>query len=753
MTATRRLAALMFTDIVGYSAMTFEDEQLSRKLVKEHREIVRECLKKFNGREHQTMGDGFFVEFASAIEAVRCAVEIQTLLRDRSTRVASSHQIQVRIGIHLGDITEDEKDMYGNSINIAARVEPMAPAGGICITRQVHEQVDGKIDGLKFKKLGHKPLKNIKSGAEVFLVQLPWTVATSSKSKFKSFDYRVKAVAFALAVCCLVPATVSIYAPKTTSYYRGPASVSASRVPLNQGWTYQLPGRDFLAYDTAATWNYGDKIQGPYVLKKTFSVPDSYEHPAIVLGLITDSHRAFINGHFIGGSETFGNLAFYSFDKRLLKTTENTLTIEGRTKASLNPGLTVLPEVGAFLAEDTEVQNAVFKNQLRYQILRNIYFTLALVFSILCFAYAYLRKAKPIYYYSAFLLLLGALHLSYYNPWFTTSFNYPFIRFVKLLSLILTSFTLCSGVLHMSRKGRQEMVNNILAIAVTLILAVTTLFPAHTAEQFMKLYNFTLMATAAYTLGWLMTRSSGAFKTKNPFAIAFVYFGIINLISLVISLKQGVVSNQVPSWIRTLMMDTSLLTPFLFSLFLAVAFTWDYVRSSRAAEAKKQKDEFILELLHSVNKTTDTYTIISEILDRACKFLEAERSTLYIFEKTENGTGLKANHAVGNFTHFTVRQRLLPKQGVIAHVLQTKEALLLTDIHQDLRFKTMTHETYRTGTCMVLPLKRAGRLMGVLTFADKSGVEPFTQSDFNLALELAAAVSLLQDNLQSKLAA
>ena len=137
----RKLVAIMFTDMVGYSALAQRDERLAVELLEEHRAFMRPAFLKHQGQEVKTIGDGFLVEFASAVAAVNCAVELQEALARRNLDAAAERQLQVRIGIHLGDVLRHEDDIVGDGVNIAARIEPLADPGGIAITRQVFDQV------------------------------------------------------------------------------------------------------------------------------------------------------------------------------------------------------------------------------------------------------------------------------------------------------------------------------------------------------------------------------------------------------------------------------------------------------------------------------------------------------------------------------------------------------------------------------------------------------------------------------------
>ncbi|MBI3768716.1 MAG: tetratricopeptide repeat protein [Deltaproteobacteria bacterium] len=172
--AERKLAAIMFTDMVGYSALAQRNEALALDLLAEHQRQLRAVFLQHGGREIKAIGDGFLVELASALQAVRCAVAIQTALVERNASAASERRIQVRISLHLGDVEIRDGDVFGDGVNIAARVEPLAEAGGICITGPVFDQIRNKIDE-PLVRLGQPELKNIQVPIDVYRVVLPWT--------------------------------------------------------------------------------------------------------------------------------------------------------------------------------------------------------------------------------------------------------------------------------------------------------------------------------------------------------------------------------------------------------------------------------------------------------------------------------------------------------------------------------------------------------------------------------------------------
>lgn len=170
----RKLAAIMFTDMVGYSSIAQQNESLALALLDEQRQLLRSLFPAFGGREIETAGDAFFVEFASALNAVECAVEIQKQLHARNETAPQERRIRLRIGLHVGDVVVRGSSVLGDGVNIAARLEPLAPPEGICLSEDVARQIRNKTT-LPLRRLGKAELKNIQLPLEIFTVELPWS--------------------------------------------------------------------------------------------------------------------------------------------------------------------------------------------------------------------------------------------------------------------------------------------------------------------------------------------------------------------------------------------------------------------------------------------------------------------------------------------------------------------------------------------------------------------------------------------------
>ena len=159
----------MFTDVVGYTSISSFDESAALELLKSYRRLLMSIFPKYVGRVVKTMGDGFLVEFASAVQAVNCAVELQKEMVGLNSTLPDDRKIMVRVGIHVGDIVHSGEDILGDAVNVASRVEPLAKAGGICVTRQVVDQVKGKVEW-RLTSLGMRELRNLPNPVEIFEV-------------------------------------------------------------------------------------------------------------------------------------------------------------------------------------------------------------------------------------------------------------------------------------------------------------------------------------------------------------------------------------------------------------------------------------------------------------------------------------------------------------------------------------------------------------------------------------------------------
>jgi class 3 adenylate cyclase len=180
----RKIAAIFAADIAGYSRLVAEDEEETLRRLASYRQVTDDFIAKCGGRIFNTAGDAVLAEFPSAVEAVRCAIDIQESLRTRNMAYPPSRQMAFRIGITIGDVVERDGDLLGDGVNIAARLEGLAEVGGICVSRAVHEQVANKLS-VQFADIGEQEVKNIPNPVHAYMVAMRREDGSYSKPQLK----------------------------------------------------------------------------------------------------------------------------------------------------------------------------------------------------------------------------------------------------------------------------------------------------------------------------------------------------------------------------------------------------------------------------------------------------------------------------------------------------------------------------------------------------------------------------------------
>src|SRR5437763_15502948 len=170
MTATRRLTAILAADVAGYTRLMGADEEGTHERLKAHlRVLIEPKIAEHRGRIVKNTGDGFLAEFASVVDAVRCAVEAQRGMSERNAPVPADQRIEFRIGVNLGDVIADGDDIYGDGVNIAARLGALAEPGGICISRTVRDHLGDRLP-YAFDDIGEQSVKNIAQPVHAFAI-------------------------------------------------------------------------------------------------------------------------------------------------------------------------------------------------------------------------------------------------------------------------------------------------------------------------------------------------------------------------------------------------------------------------------------------------------------------------------------------------------------------------------------------------------------------------------------------------------
>ncbi|MBK5101557.1 MAG: tetratricopeptide repeat protein, partial [Desulfobacteraceae bacterium] len=228
----RKLCAILSADVQGYSRLMGEDEDATILTLTAYRELMSTLIKKHRGRVVDSPGDNLLAEFLSVVDAVRCAVEIQEELRVRNAELSENRRMEFRIGINLGDVVEEGERIYGDGINIAARVGGLAEGGGICISGTVYDSIKNKLS-LSYESLGEHTVKNIKEPVRVYRMRVgPETAAPVVREEKAGPRRWHKAALAAVAVLVVAAGTWAIW----NFYFRPlpiePASIEKMAYPL-----------------------------------------------------------------------------------------------------------------------------------------------------------------------------------------------------------------------------------------------------------------------------------------------------------------------------------------------------------------------------------------------------------------------------------------------------------------------------------------------------------------------------------------
>jgi adenylate cyclase len=819
----RRLAAIMFTDVVGYSRLSARDEALSLELLNEHREIVRRTFPLHGGREIKVIGDGFFIEFTSIVEAVHCAVTIQTALFERNLSVEEEKTLQIRIGIHLGDVVDFEEDSYGNEVNIAARIEPFAKPGGISVSQQVVDQIRSKVD-LPLFKLGRIRLKNIENPIAIWRIVLPWEPKSldlfRGVTDFVSRRFRrggspshpnsispqgalVGLQVFGILIL-LGSVLMKLLHPVSFVVDRGPARAIASvertpqssaqssgqrRLYLPDSWQYARGSDEesttlWRPFYVSKTLSYANELQGDYLLKLVFTGAGGFRHPAMVLGLVSDAYRIYLNGKFIGGSQRFSDLALASFDPALIKPgLENTVLVKAWTRQSLSPGINLLPSIPPMIGEFEDVSEAVSSSHISFHVMRSIYLAVSLLIAITSLGYCMVRRTDLKYLYFSGFLLLGSLGLAYYNTFVASALSYSFYRYIKLISLGLSSLFLFSTYLHLRGLKRLETANNLAGITLALVSAFQLLGSGLLPSEYVDRYNEITNVIVAYSAVWIgLLAIRGCLKFSKPvelrsitgsqmFEVSLIFvFGTVVALLCYSSLMDGQQSGIFASFLqRTRFKSVAMAYPFFFALMVLATGLVDYAEKSRSISYKRKKDDLILGIADLAVNCPDMEKSIGLIQSKVAEFLQASRSTIYLSESSAESSA-ESGFLKATFIHGPVgvkeriKKVLEPRTGIIGYCMGTRSAILVENISRDPRFRNLAEikrekvPSYRTGSFMVFPLLLGSRLLGVITVADRFDSRPFTREDFCLmhlvSKDLAFVIShaQLQQELKQKTA-
>jgi len=305
----RKIAAIFAADIAGYSRLVAEDEEETLRRLASYREVVDDFIAKSGGRIFNTAGDAVLAEFPSAVDAVRCAIDIQESLRTRNMAYPPSRQMSFRIGITIGDVVERDGDLLGDGVNIAARLEGLAEVGGICVSRAVHEQVANKLS-VQFADIGAQEVKNIPTPVHAYMVAMRREDGTYAKPQLKKPASKLAAAP--AWMWPLVVAGVSIVAigvsgflyntklKQTASIAAPPAAMSGAAPTANAAATSPMPTQ--MAKTPMAPPNAGAAM-APMPAPSPSASPISGKFPAESVPFINERVRNYLAGDYSAAAD------------------------------------------------------------------------------------------------------------------------------------------------------------------------------------------------------------------------------------------------------------------------------------------------------------------------------------------------------------------------------------------------------------------------------------------------------------------
>jgi adenylate cyclase len=229
----RKISAILSADVVGYSRLMGEDEVSTVRTLEAYRKVMSDLIEQFRGRVVDSPGDNLLSEFSSVVDAVQCAVEIHEVIRAKNEELPEDRRMLFRIGVNLGDVIEEGDRIYGDGVNIAARLEGLAEAGGICISGSAHEQIENKL-ALGYEYLGEHTVKNITKPVKVYRVPMGPKAAfpkEGDEKKSKPKNWRWTALGAAGAIIVIIAAlAIWNFFPRGPSIE--PTSIESEQVPV-----------------------------------------------------------------------------------------------------------------------------------------------------------------------------------------------------------------------------------------------------------------------------------------------------------------------------------------------------------------------------------------------------------------------------------------------------------------------------------------------------------------------------------------
>lgn len=778
---TRRLAAILFSDIVGYSSMTEKAEGEFHHALEKYRTLFRRILVKHSGREVRVMGDGFFVEFSSAVDAVQCGVEIQSQMSEWNATLPNGLRILTRMGIHLGDVLDLDGEAHGHEVNVSARLETLASPGGICVSEIVRDQVSGKAD-LRFEKVGRFKLKNMQKPIVVYRVAMPWE---RTKSAYAGMRLRMSQAAVVwktvtnnrsslsatvLGLSVLASLTgfispvvknlgVNSFSHSFSAGKRGPAGTALPQT-LSQGWQLAPNPRTepnyWIEIDPNEREAVRAEINGEYWLKSEVNLDAAFQEPALVLGLIPERHRVYVNGIWVGGAEKQNPVPVYSIDPKILKYGQpNTILVKAISHQNPRAGLTVVPRIGIRIGEFSEIFQSTHRDLLSFHLLRMALLAAMSVLTLLSVVYFSFNPQSREFLYFAIFGVVSFLMYLYQAPLLSDSLSAQQFGLLKALPLWLMGPVLASAHTAMRKNSTAETWHNVAAIVVGGLLTAWVMTGDGSARLLQERLNLAYLASAIYGVGagftFLREKVSSEKFGRYSGRLISTYLILNGLFAL--NSVRGMAAIQLPSDLRSIFSQLLVFGPITFGAIIITSMLMERLKlSKKAADAEEQNGLSlrIAEIISSRGKTKDK---VRQLHQSICMHLGVNRSTLYA-AKSFDAEKLTAECIIAPPENVgRVAQELPLEDGIIGYAYRRRTPVLVQDIANDLRFRDIvkgrspeSKADYPSGSCIVFPLLVSDQFVGFLTLTEKASGTVFEPEDFQKIQLLAPEIALLLAN-------
>ncbi len=498
--------------------------------------------------------------------------------------------------------------------------------------------------------------------------------------------------------------------------------------------------------------------------KVHFRLDDQFVHPSLVLGLIPDYHRVYLNGKFIGGSNYSGIIGQYSFDSSLLEK-KNILLIHAQRKARTLPAIVSLSELGGtYISEFSTGFNRLVENLISHHVLRFVFLVLALLMGIGCLIYfLYQKKALEFLYFSLFFVISSA-NLLKSQFYLYSVMSDKFIVFVGLIASAFSMGLMVSAFLRVNRKGRLEFFNNIL-LTVTGIALYLSLVASHpdviSIQEIKELAYSLISAYGLITLLYMVSLSlerrllKTQHSTLNLYVRSISYLIASSLFLTVIYSLSHSPQFSIGSEVRTVLRQVGIFYPFLFTLGVLIISLSLSVWNTRLLMERHQTSQLLVDLSSLIFDSSNLDHDINLIQEKICKFLGAERSTIYFLEDHASKKSFKAEFIYGPWNSTQFVNHVIPTdKGLLGHVFKNRTPILVRnfkDLEEKLGIQQRRNESFKSESCMLLPLKTDNDFVGVLTVADPRGKSEFSQQQFALMQTVAKDIALILRQVRTSL--